>query len=157
MPDLETALVLDWFRHEEPNRSDILEQPVTSAEDHPDVARALTRLGKVMDEVAVRDRVGLAAQLRIGPVRDDLSAVMGQLGFPRTLRLLDWLMQIGLPEADAILAAIMAPDPSGTGQHLQAALVDAARPTLLERIYAPERLAALMAACGSAHGLRVVA
>ena len=155
MPDLEIASVLGWFRYQEPNRSEILAQPVTSAEAHPDVAHALTRLGKVLDEAAERDRPGLAAQLRIGPVREDFRAVMGQLGFPRILRLLDWLMNTGFPEGDAILAALMDPDPSGTGQYLQATLADAARPTLLERIYAPDRLAALMAACDPTHGLRV--
>jgi crotonobetainyl-CoA:carnitine CoA-transferase CaiB-like acyl-CoA transferase len=82
---------------------------------------------------------------------------MGQLGFPRTLRLLDWLMQAGLPDSDAILAALLEADPSGVGQYLQAALAGAARPTLLERIYAPDRLAALMAACEAADGKQVAA
>jgi hypothetical protein len=157
VPDLEIASVLEWFRHEEPNRPDVLEQPVTSAEAHPDVEQALMRLGHVLDEAAVSDRAGLAAQLRRGPARDDLRAVMGQLGLPRTLRLLDWLMQAGLPERDAILAAVLEPDLSGAGQYLQATLAGAARPTLLERIYAPDRLAALMTACEPADGLRVAA
>jgi hypothetical protein len=157
VPDLEIASVLDWFWHGEPDRSDVLEQPVTAAEGHPDVADGLTRLGKVLDEAALRDRAGFAVWLRTGPVRDDFRAVMGQLGFPRALRLLDWLMQAGLPETDAVLAAVMEPDPSGSGQYLQAALAGVARPTLLERIYAPDRLAALMAACAPADELRVAA
>jgi hypothetical protein len=157
MPDLEIESVLGWFRLEEPNRTDILGQPVTSAEAHKDVAQALTRLGRVLDEAAHSDLTGLATQLQAGPTRDGLRAVLGQLAFPRTLRLLDWVMQAGLPDSDAILAALMEPDPSGTGQYLQAVLADAARPTLLERIYASDRLAALMAACEPAHGLRLAA
>ncbi len=157
MPDLEIESVLGWFRQEEPNRTDILNQPVTTAEAHADVVLALTRLGRVLDEAAANNLTDLAAPLQAGPARDDLRAVLGQLGFPRILRLLDWVMQAGLPNSDGILAALMEPDPSGTGQYLQAVLADAARPTLLERIYAPERLAALMAACEPAHGLRVAA
>jgi hypothetical protein len=157
VPDLEIASVLDWFRQEAPDRPDVLEQPVTPTEAHPDVAQALARLGQALDEAASKDRNGLAAKLRTTPVRDELRAVMGQLGFPRTLRLLDWLMQAGLPESDAILAALLEADPSGVGQYLQATLAGAARPTLLERIYAPSRLAALMAACEPADGKQVAA
>jgi hypothetical protein len=157
VPDLEIASVLDWFRQQEPDRPDVLEQAVTPTEAHPDVGQALARLGHALDEAASRDRAGLAAKLQTAPIRDELRAVMGQLGFPRTLRLLDWLMQAGLPESDAILAAVMEPDPSGAGQYLQAALVAAARPTLVERIYAPGCLAALMAACEPADGLQVAA
>ena len=157
MPDLEISSVLTWFRHEEPDRLDVLERPVTATAAQPEVEQALVRLGQALDEAAAKDLTGLAVQLRTARLRDDLRAVMGQLGFPRTLRLLDWLLQAGLPDSDAVLAAVLDPDPSGIGQYLQAALVGAARPALLERIYAPDRLATLMAACEPADGLQVAA
>lgn len=157
MPDLEISSVLDWLRHEEPNRPDILEQPVTPAEADPGAEQALARLGQALDTSAAKDPAGLATGLLRGPLRDELRALMGQLGFPRTLRLLHWLMQAGLPEGDAVLAAVLEPDPSGIGQYLQAMLAGAAKPTLLERIYAPDRLVVLMAACGPADALRVAA
>jgi hypothetical protein len=155
VPDLEISSVLDWFRHEEPNRPDILEQPVTPAEADPSAGQALARLGQALDTAAARDPAGLATSLLRGPLRDELRVLMGQLGFPRTLRVLDWLVQAGLPEGDAILAAVLAPDPSGIGQYLQAILAGAARPTLVERIYAPDRLVVLMGACEPADALRV--
>ncbi|WP_158746714.1 hypothetical protein [Acidisphaera sp. L21] len=157
MPELEISSVLDWLRREEPDRDGILAQSVTSVEAHPDVEAALSRLGGALEEALAVDRAVLASRLRTSLLRDDLRAVMGQLGFPRVLRLLDWLMQAGLPESDAILAAVLEPDPSGIGQYLQATLAGAAKPPLLERIYAPGRLAALMAACEPAVGLRVAA
>jgi hypothetical protein len=154
---LEISSVLDWFRHEEPNRPDILEQPVTPAEADPGAGKALARLGQALDAAAASNPAGLATGLLRGPLRDEFRALMGQLGFPRTLRLLHWLMQAGLPEGDAVLAAVLEPDPSGIGQYLQAILAGAAKPTLLERIYAPDRLAVLMAACEPADALRVAA
>jgi hypothetical protein len=157
VPELEISFVLEWFRREEPDQPEILEQPGTSAEAHPDAEAVLTRLGRALEEALAGDRAVLATRLQTGPVRDDLRAVMGQLGFPRVLRLLDWLMQAGLPESDAVLAAVLEPDPSGVGQYLQATLAGAAKPPLLERIYAPGRLAALVAACEPAIGLRVAA
>jgi hypothetical protein len=154
VPDLAKSSVLDWFRNEEPNRPDIAENPVTAAEAHPETEQALIRLGRVLDETAGQDPGGLAAGLLTGPTRDDMRTIIGHLGFPRMLRLLDWIMQAGLPETDAILAAILAPDALGIGQYLQATLSQAARPPLLERIYSPERLTALMAACQPTSGRR---
>jgi hypothetical protein len=157
VPDLAISSVQDWFRREEPDRPWILEQPVEPAEAQPDVERALVRLGHALDEAAARDRTTLAAQLQTGPVQDDLRALVGQLGFPRALRLLGWLVQSELPESDAILSAVLETDPSGIGQYLQSALVEIARRALLERIYAPDRLAALMAACEPADVSRAAA
>jgi hypothetical protein len=157
VPDLAISSVQDWLRREEPDRPWLLEQPVAPAEAQPDVERALVRLGEVLDEAAAKDRAALAAQLQTGPVTDDLRALMGQLGFPRALRLLVWLVQSELPESDAILSAVLETDPSGIGQYLQAALGEASRRALLERIYAPDRLAALMAACEPADGSRAAA
>ena len=157
MPELEISSVLDWLRREEPDRDGILAKSVSSVEAHPDVEAALSRLGGALEQALAVDRALLATRLKTSLLRDDLRAVMGQLGFPRVLRLLDWLMQAGLPESDAILAAVLAPDPSGIGQYLQAALAGAAKPPLLERIYAPDRLAALMAACEPAVELQVAA
>jgi hypothetical protein len=157
VPDLARSSVQDWLRREEPDRHGVLEQPVAPAEAQPDVEQALVRLGEALDEAAARHRPALAAQLQAGPVRDDLRALMGQLGFPRALRLLGWLVQSELPESDAILSAVLETDLSGIGQYLQAALVEAARRALLERIYARDRLAALMAACEPADGSRTAA
>ena len=147
MPDLERTSVLTWLCQEEPDKPDLLENPVTAAEGHPEVEEALVRLGQALDAALVQNPIALAVSLRDGPVRDDMRSILGQLGAPRALRVIGWIMEAGLPESDAVLAAVLAPDPSGVGRFLQGALSAAARLQLLERIYAPERLAALLSAC----------
>ncbi len=155
--DFESSSAGNLIRRQRPRRPEIIEQPATSADAQSEIDRALEQLGQALDEAAARDRVGLAAQLLTDPVRADLRALMGQLGFPKVLRLLDRLMRAGLPENESVLSAVLEPDATGIGQYLQAALAEAARRNLLERIYAPERLAALMAACEPADQLRAVA
>jgi hypothetical protein len=147
MPDLAITSVLSWLRIQEPDRRDLLTNPVRPAENHPDVEVALGRLGESLDHAAAADPIKLAAELRTDPGRNEMRMVIGQLGMPRTLRLLGWLMQEGLPECDVVVGALLTPDPAGIGQFLQATLSSSARPTLLERLYAPDRLASLLAAC----------
>jgi hypothetical protein len=147
MPDLERTSVLTWLQLQEPDKPNLLENPITPAEGHPEVEEALVRLGQALDAALVQDPVALAASLRDGPIHDDMRSILGQLGAPRALRVIGWIMEAGSPESDAVLAAVLAPDPSGIGQFLQGRLSAAARLPLLERIYAPERLGVLMEAC----------
>jgi hypothetical protein len=157
VPDLNRSAVLNWLKLQEPDKPDLVADPVTRAEGHPDVETALVRLGQALDVAAMEDPAKLAARLSTGPVRDDLRTLLGQLGTPRTLCLLDWIIDAGLPETDAILGAVLAPDETGTGQFLQATLSLAARSPLLERLYGPDRLAALLAACQPVTHLREAA
>lgn len=157
MPDLESSSVLSWLRVQEPGLPSLLEEPVRPAEAHPDVEAALIRLGEALDTAIVQDPAKLAAALRTDPVRDELRTVLGQLGTPRMLRLLGWIVQAGLPESDAVLGAVLTPEPAGNGQFLQAALAGAVQPPLLERLYAPDRLAMLLNACQPSIDLREAA
>lgn len=157
MPDLARSSVLTWLAVQEPDKPDLLKNPVMASEAHADVETALARLGDVLDAALTRDSAGLAASLRTGPAGDDLRTVLGQLGVPRILCLIGWIMQSGLPEAKVVLGAVLAPDPDGNGQFLQAMLSDCVRPPLLERLYAPDRLSALLAACQPPAELREAA
>ena len=157
MPDLARSSVLTWLGSQEPDKPDLLKNPVMAAEAHADIEAALIRLGRALDTALSRDSVELAASLRAGPARDDIRTVLGQLGVPRILCLIGWIMQGGLPEANLVLGAVLAPDPDGNGQFLQAMLSDCVRPPLLERLYAPERLSALLTACQPPAGLREAA
>ena len=113
MPDLAITSVLSWLRIQEPDRPDLLTKPVRPAESHPDVEVALGRLGESLDHAAAADPIKLAAELRTDPGRNEMRMVIGQLGMPRTLRLLGWVMQEGLPESDAVIGALLAADPAG--------------------------------------------
>ena len=147
MPDLASSPVLTWLQGQEPGSSDFLDSPLVAIEGNRDVEAALVRLGQALDAALARDPVGLSAALQSDPARDEVRTALGQLGAARTLRIVGWVMEAGLPESDIVLGAVLAPDPAGGGQFLQAALSAAMRPSLLERLYAPDRLAALLAAC----------
>ncbi len=154
MPNLARSSVLTWLAVQEPDKPDLLENPVTAVEAHPDVEAALIDLGEALDAALALDPAGLAAGLCSDPNRADLRAVLGQLGVPRALRLIGWIMQAGLPDANVVLGAVLAPDSAGNGQYLQAMLSGCMRPALLERLYAPDRLTALLAACQPTDGRR---
>jgi len=147
VPDLERTSVLTWLQLQEPDKPDLLLNPVTAAEGHPGAEEALVRLGQELDAALAQNPAALAASLRAGPAWDDIRSILGQLGTPRALRVIGWILEAGLPGRDAVLAAVLAPDPSGVGQFLQSTLSAAERLPLLERIYAPERLTSLLAAC----------
>lgn len=157
MPDLAKSSVMDWLRQTEPDKPAVWDGPVTLAEAQPEVEAALVAFGEALDRALAQDPARLEAELLASPGRDDLRTVMAQLGSPRTLRIIGWIMQAGLPRSDAVLAAILTPDPSGAGQYLQADLCGAVRPPLLERLYAPERLGALLEASRPPPALREVA
>lgn len=147
MPDLAIIPVLEWLRMEEPDKPALAASPVRMVEAAPPIEDALVRLGSTLDRVLLENPETLAAALKSDPGRQELRAVMGQLGLPRSLRIMHWIMQDGLPDGDAVLAAVLEADQTGTGQFLQASLSVAARPSLLERLYAPERLVLLLGAC----------
>ena len=147
MPDLATMSVLEWLRVEEPDKPALAMPPVNVVEATPAVEDALVRLGNALDKALLEDTESLAATLKADPGRQELRAVMGQLGLPRSLRIMQWIMQDGIPDGDAVLAAVLEGDETGTGQFLQATLAAAVRPSLLARLYAPERLALLLNAC----------
>jgi hypothetical protein len=144
MPDLTRAAVLSWLWENEPHLTD-----ADNGEADQTMEAALCRLGAALDAALLSDPAKLTNFLRSESGIKNLRAILGQLDQPRILRLLGWIRNEGLPEGEAILLALLTPDPTGTGQYLQAMLAEAARIALLNRLYAPERLAMLRAACRS--------
>jgi hypothetical protein len=144
VPDLSRDAVLNWLRSDEPDKPYLTEGAATM---HPDVEAALRRLGSALDTALARDPDALLRDLLAGPIREDMRAVLGQLDTPSILRLIGWMLREGLPQGDTVLAAILAADETGTGQFLQSVIVQANRPAPLARLFAPERLAALLDAC----------
>ncbi len=157
MLNLERSAVLAWLKDKEPDKPDLLEPPARPAEARQEVEWALIRLGESLSAALQQSPDRLVSQLLQGPVRDEFRTLLGQLGAPRTLCLIHWLMSAGLPSADLVLAAVLAPDNTGTGQFLQATLAHAARSPLLERIFAPQRMTALLNACPPSNSLKEAA
>jgi hypothetical protein len=157
MPDLDRALVLEWFRLEEASSPSAAGPPLQPVEESPEVEAALVRLGGVLDDALGRAPDTLSAMLRASPAGDELRIILAQIWPARFLRILEWIMEGPLPGSDAVLAGFMVPDATASGQYLQRALLRASGPTALERIYAPERLQGLLAACQADAGLREAA
>jgi hypothetical protein len=91
----------------------------------------------------------LSTTLRETPFRDDLHVVMAQLGAARLMRLLHWLAEIDLPDCPSVISALVGGD-DATGHALRAAIAAVTQRALLRRIFAPDRIAALHAACETA-------
>jgi hypothetical protein len=145
MPDLEQQTVTEWLTG--------FCRPAAARDWPPairpieiEAAQQLAALGIALDRAAERDLPGLSAALRQIPLRDDLHAILAQLGAARLLRLLHWLSETNTPECHAVFAALVAGD-GASGRALRAALNAAIRQTVLHRMFAPERVAALEEAC----------
>ncbi|NPD66353.1 hypothetical protein HN018_23305 (plasmid) [Lichenicola cladoniae] len=147
MPDLAMTSVLDWLKAAEPDKPALAASLVSVVEAAPGVEEALVRLGHSLDQAVAKTSEVLPALLTSDPGRQELRTIMGQIGLPRCLRIIHWILQDGPQDRDAVLAAVLEADLAGAGQFLQASLCAVARPSLLERLYAPERLALLLGAC----------
>ena len=122
---------------------------VRAVETQADNPERLQAFGFLLDQLAERDLRDFSAALREASLRDGLRAVMAQLGAARLMRLLHWLVEIDLPGCDAVISALVGGDDT-TGHALRAAIPAVTRRALLRRIFAPDRLAALHAACETA-------
>lgn len=143
MPDLERSSVLDWLRQTEPRIAARVASPIRSIEDAQEVRALLMDLGLALD-AGSPDRVGR------GLAKDDARVareIIAQLGVARMLRLLEWIDGATAPEAAAILRiALLQDDTSEAGRALRSTLDVLHRQDLLARIFAPDRLEALIGA-----------
>jgi hypothetical protein len=149
MPNLEQHKVTEWLIELRPAASRQWPPPVRAVETEPDNSERLQGFGSLLDQLTERDLQDFSAALREAPLRDDLRAVMAQLGAARLMRLLHWLAEIDFPGCDAVISALVGGD-DATGHALRAAIAAVTRRALLRRIFAPDRVAALHAACETA-------
>ncbi|MBN9560482.1 MAG: hypothetical protein J0H14_07090 [Alphaproteobacteria bacterium] len=147
MPNLEQHTVTVWLTELRPAPAAAEWPPaIRAVETWDEMPRRLVELGAALDDVARSDLETLANALRHGALGDDLMVVMAQLGAARIMRLLHWLSEIDLPECHAVITALLKDD-GGSGRALRAAVAAVTRQATLRRIFAPERIAALEAAC----------
>ena len=146
MPNLEQHTATVWLTELRPAASREWPPPVRAVETEGDTPERLQAFGSLLDQLAERDLQNFSAALRQAPLRGDLRAVMAQLGAARLMRLLHWLAEIDLPGCDAVISALIGGD-DATGHALRAAIAAVTRRALLRRIFAPDRIAALQAAC----------
>ena len=148
MPDLTETAVVAWLRDREPGLASVEDLAVRPVEREGGAPAALARLGASLDGAMEQDADGLARVL--GSERAaGLRSIVSQLGSARQLRLLDWVADPRLAERGGALQALLADDADGSGQALQVALQAMQQRALLGRIFAPERLSALLRACAA--------
>ncbi len=150
MPDLEHRAVTDWLTEL---------RPVVAAQEWPPAVRPLemeaghperlVALGRALDDLEDDHVAELARMLRAPPLGEDLLAVLAQLGAARLLRILHWLPERGIPECNLVIAALIE-GVSPEARALRAALAALTRRAILRRIFDPERVALLTAACTAA-------
>jgi hypothetical protein len=147
LPDLEQAAVTRWLTELRPHVDAITWPPsIRSLEATGDTPQLAITLGQVLDQVGQSDLTLLANALRASPLRDDLSAVLAQLGAARVLRLLHWLSESDVPHCDAVIRGLLSGE-TESGRSLRAAVSAVTRRATLRRIFAPERIAALEEVC----------
>src|SRR4051812_44751909 len=143
MPDLSPNAVADWLRERDP---DVATLPMLGPIDaDPAVLQMMVRLGHLLEQALVADAERLSARLRHPATATNLRAALAQSGMARRLRLLDWFGDAGLPERNAVLAVAMGAGPDG--DFIRAELQALHRRAVLARVYAPERIQMLLAAC----------
>jgi hypothetical protein len=147
MPNLEQHAVTEWLT---------TLRPAGTANEWPPAIRAIEteadnpeRLQTLGDQLARRELEILSTTLRETPFRDDLHAVMAQLGAARLMRFLHWLAEIDLPDSPTVISALVGGD-DAAGHALRATIAAVTRRALLRRIFASDRIAALHAACETA-------
>ena len=150
MPNLEQYAVTKWLTALRPAAAmSEWPPPIRAIETETDNSERLQALGSIFDELIPEELRHLSTALKEPPFRDDLRAVMAQLGAARLMRLLNWLAEIDLPGCHAVISALVGGD-DATGHALRAAIAAVTRRALLRRIFAPDRIAALHAACETA-------
>ena len=150
MPYLEDHAVTDWLTEL---------RPVVDAQEWPPAIRPLemetghpeqlVALGRALDDLEDDHIAELGRMIRMSAFADDLRALLAQLGAARLLRILHWLPERGIPECNLVIAALVE-GVSPEARALRAALAALTRRAILRRIFDPERIALLTAACTAA-------
>ncbi len=146
MPDLRTPAVLDWLQLMRPREAPgVWPPPVRPVETLPHTETLLANFGQLLDQEASRSPDRLAAQLSTAGTIEGLQQTIAQLGAARTMRIMHWFREAGLPEGVAIGNAVM----SGHAQAaraIRACVTTVARQAALSRLMSPSRLHELASA-----------
>jgi hypothetical protein len=146
MPNLEQHAVLEWLAALRPAALTEWPPAIRAIETEADNDERLQALGSILDDLVSGELQDLSIALREASLRDDLRAVMAQLGAARLMLLLHWMAEIDLPDCPTVTATLVGGD-DGSGEALRAAIAAVTRRAMLRRIFAPGRIAALHDAC----------
>ncbi len=108
---------------------------------------AAGRIAAMLDYAQTYDPASFSSALRSEPVRTELQAILAQLDPALLLPVLHRLATSGLPDQREMMEALLASDPSGSGQVVRDTLLALHRQTLLARVFHPDRVQTLRRAC----------
>jgi hypothetical protein len=148
MPDLSADAVAVWLYSHEPAIAADLARAVPSGEEHELVLPAILRLGTLMDDALAHAPDALRSWLLDDRVLTNARQTLAQIGQGRRLRLLHWLAEV--PGLDDLPMTLLGSDASDATRFLQAEIRNLHRRALLGRMFSPERITALLAACNAA-------
>jgi hypothetical protein len=149
MPNLEQTAVTAWLTELRPDAAASEWPPaIRPIETKPSLPEHLAAFGAAFDDLAKADPRALSDALCRSPLRDEVRAVLAQLGAARTLRLLHWLAEMDLPDCHAVIAALVEED-GPEARSIRAAVAAVTQKATVRRIFAPERIAALALACNA--------
>lgn len=148
MPDLSPDAARAWFADHVPGLDHLADRLEMSIERHPAVATGLVELGAALER-ALGQEGGMMALGR-EPAALLFRQILEQLGPMRFVRILSWLVET--PDGRSIATQMLGSgdDPSG----IRAPLHELNKQAMLSRIFAPERIDALLRACETAFGER---
>jgi len=151
MPDLRQDAVREWLTALDPARADDAWPPAIRAlETEAEAPDLFKDLGHLLDQFAPNETEALAAALRAPPLAVALRAVLAQAGAARVFRVLHWLGDERDLAQPHLVVAALTEGGSHEARALRAAIAAFTRHTLLNRLFAPDRLAALLDATQTA-------
>ena len=152
MPDLSADAAGQWLKHRIPDWPERQGTVVPFADGDPDTSAVLEELGNVLDQSATRNARGVAGILATDPGQQYTRTILAHAGLPRRIRLVEWISS-GLPDGMDVLQKIIRPaeghqdTDDGEAAAITASISELHRQGLLARIFHPNRLDALLAAC----------
>lgn len=108
---------------------------------------AAGRIEAMLDSAQTCDPASFSSALRSEPVRTELQAILAQLDPALLLPVLHRLATSGLPDQREVMEALLAADPSGSGQVVRGRLDASYRQAVVARVFHPDRVQALRRAC----------
>lgn len=158
MPDLDTVAVSEWIAGLGPPGATPDEASIRTldAPDDPDLLSleaddaceiSVRAFGTGLDRALDYDPQRLSAALRDDATRPLLAGVIARLSLARQARVIDWIVQSGLPNGVALVRSLAQPGDDGTGDAIREGMAALYRQRLLARIFSKGRLATLLDAC----------
>ena len=151
MPDLSRDAIQRWFEQNGLDAIQVGAEASNHCDEHAEVLPRVLRLGAAFDGAGAADAGQLATMLAAPSGVAKLGPILAHLSAARRLRLVHWLHEADNADAPRIVAGLIGQNDSDAGAALRSWFLDLQRRELLTRLFMPERVEVLLAACRSAN------